>query len=653
MAELSPRHRAALAYAADGIPVFPCVVNGKEPATGHGKDDRTTDRARIDAWWLTNDYNVAIVPEDAGWCVVDIDPINDGERTWTQFEHNTPKTRVVITPSGGRHLYFAGSLRMSAGKYGLGEGIDTRGRDSYVLIPPSYVVETKKGYRGAYTDAGGEIVDVPQWITAKMAREDVAPRPADPDVELDLPYSIEQAERWLRQQPPAATGNASDTFYRYACRLKDFALSHCKILEMLHSANPSYEEDDIAVRVGNAFNYGQNEPGSDRPKPAEEVFAAVEPPAPIDDHGFRQIAWLRAQVFPPTQWDWHKRIPSFKPIIVTGPPKTGKTTFLLNLAAHVAAGAEFLGATTRPTDIVMLLAEDEYGQVRDNLLAIVQAHGFDPSVLDRLHIRSVLSEPVEGGHWLARVDDQGNATGTQFMREIVAPYLAALDRPIWMVDPLVEFVAFNRYSEQAPRGLVHWLNNVSRIGNGVTPLITDHPTIASVEQGRDIGGSVQMEGSFPTVAAIKAGKWSQGLVRQRPMSFALKYARYSPEHSVDFYRVEGSPAFSSQGVPGTTAEDRRNAVYRYVIEGLAMEPMRLVQQSNAGFGPQALAGEIGIEEKDAKLALSTLTGLGWLQYELRQGKGHGHLAAHYERGNNGPKLSSLEPLEPVSGLEAW
>jgi len=135
---MSSRFAAALSYAQMGIPVFPCVVGGKEPATAHGFKDRTTDLTQIERWWSQADYNLAIVPEDAGWCVIDIDPKNGGFDTWNKhFSDRVPQTYTVRTPSGGLHLYFKGSLPGSAGK--LGRGIDTRGRDGYVLVPPSIV----------------------------------------------------------------------------------------------------------------------------------------------------------------------------------------------------------------------------------------------------------------------------------------------------------------------------------------------------------------------------------------------------------------------------------------------------------------------------------------------------------------------------------
>lgn len=137
---ISPRHAAAHAYALGGIPIFPCRVGGKEPATPHGFRDRTCDLHQIERWWSEADYNLAMVPADAGWVVIDIDPHNGGNATWALVSASAElvPAKVVLTPSGGRHLYFTGAPRPSNNGR-IGKGIDVRCEGGYVLVPPSVV----------------------------------------------------------------------------------------------------------------------------------------------------------------------------------------------------------------------------------------------------------------------------------------------------------------------------------------------------------------------------------------------------------------------------------------------------------------------------------------------------------------------------------
>ncbi|MDB5442319.1 MAG: Bifunctional primase/polymerase [Phenylobacterium sp.] len=123
--------------------VFPCVRGGKVPATSNGHRGATSDMAQLRAWASENpSYNVGLDPHSIGQCVVDIDGA-EGEQNWLNLEIDhelVPPTTVVLTPRGGRHLYFRGLLPTTAGK--LAPKIDTRGSGTgYVLIPPSVTAD--------------------------------------------------------------------------------------------------------------------------------------------------------------------------------------------------------------------------------------------------------------------------------------------------------------------------------------------------------------------------------------------------------------------------------------------------------------------------------------------------------------------------------
>ena len=74
MSATSKLHEAARKFAANGVPVFPCVPGDKAPASEHGFHDATTDLNIIDAWWTENpQYNVAFCPHQVGLAVIDPD----------------------------------------------------------------------------------------------------------------------------------------------------------------------------------------------------------------------------------------------------------------------------------------------------------------------------------------------------------------------------------------------------------------------------------------------------------------------------------------------------------------------------------------------------------------------------------------------------
>jgi hypothetical protein len=109
---------AALAYAAAGVPVFPCRPD-KRPATPNGFKDASTDPDIIRAWWTR--YPQALIgrPTGAASGVVVLDLDNDattgadGDSALADLiaaYGDLPETWEVMTPRGGRHIYFSPSL---------------------------------------------------------------------------------------------------------------------------------------------------------------------------------------------------------------------------------------------------------------------------------------------------------------------------------------------------------------------------------------------------------------------------------------------------------------------------------------------------------------------------------------------------------------
>ena len=114
--------RAALAMAARGWHVFPCVADGKRPALrGSWQQHATTDAGRIRHWWASAPYNIGISCGPSGLVIIDLDVAKDGSGphgadSLAQLcaRHGQPRlsgTLTVRTPSGGTHLYFRAAAR--------------------------------------------------------------------------------------------------------------------------------------------------------------------------------------------------------------------------------------------------------------------------------------------------------------------------------------------------------------------------------------------------------------------------------------------------------------------------------------------------------------------------------------------------------------
>jgi hypothetical protein len=138
--------QAAIELADMGYRVFPCQAGTNIPMAGsHGCLDATRDQNQIEEWWEKHpNANVAVSTD--GLCVVDVDPIEEGdarrENLFAQ-EHNRLEDLLVSagasTPRGGQHFWFkqvAGQdIRNSTSR--VAQGVDIRANGGYVMVPPS------------------------------------------------------------------------------------------------------------------------------------------------------------------------------------------------------------------------------------------------------------------------------------------------------------------------------------------------------------------------------------------------------------------------------------------------------------------------------------------------------------------------------------
>lgn len=126
-------HAAALWYAEQGVPVFPCRAGEKVPATKNGVLDATTDHEQVDAWWKRMPSANIGLATGAIFDVLDIDDwthVNDAVEAIIEEGFG-----YVATPRGGTHIYLHASGDGNATN--VVPGVDFRGRGGYVLAPPS------------------------------------------------------------------------------------------------------------------------------------------------------------------------------------------------------------------------------------------------------------------------------------------------------------------------------------------------------------------------------------------------------------------------------------------------------------------------------------------------------------------------------------
>jgi len=195
----------ALLYASRGIRVIPIAPGEKYPAGIEAwQTIATSNTDTVKQWFTTTykDWGVGICTGRAGArqvFVLDIDehdPQQSGSDTLADLEAEhgkLPDTVTVLTPTGGRHLYFTTpiAIRNDAGKR-LGPGLDIRGDGGQVLAPPTlHPIGKPYTFEEGFGITDILPADAPDWLIKRLTAEPKIDRtrPADGDIFLTDPNS--------------------------------------------------------------------------------------------------------------------------------------------------------------------------------------------------------------------------------------------------------------------------------------------------------------------------------------------------------------------------------------------------------------------------------------------------------------------------------
>jgi hypothetical protein len=290
-----------------GCKVFPCVPNGKEPATKEGWHIASDDPEQIAEWKRVNpDFNWAVATGPSGLFVFDVDP--NGLDWWQKLLERDPAIREAVarafqvrTPRGGLHIYFKGEGPSTASR--IADGIDTRGgihRDGkivsggYVLLPGS---KTDKGTYEALP--GGELQQLPGTLKAIIPeRKKTDTLGLEKNPEADKPRNVQWALDLLNNY--VASGRVSvqghggnNLAFQVAASILDKAVSPGVCFDLMWEhwnphCSPPWDEWELETIIRNAAEYGEDTEGGVKGFQANaDAFAnfegkEFEPPLPSE-----------------------------------------------------------------------------------------------------------------------------------------------------------------------------------------------------------------------------------------------------------------------------------------------------------------------------------------------------------------------------------
>ena len=263
---------AARSLAAAGVPVFPCVVEGKRPLTRRGFLDASSDPEQVAAWWSrTPNANIGIpTGAPSGVVVVDVD-VHGPHDGRAAFQRATDAGLVdgagllVRTPTGGAHVYFPATPgREQRSWQAATAGVDFRGDGGYIIAPPSRRIIDGSVCRYEVADIAAHSVG---HVDAARLRDFLDPRPVAPPRPSSGSTDVD-SERLAAWVAGRGEGERNRGLFWAACRLAENGVSPADALDALgaaaHSAGLGDREITTTVRSAYRATHPAPEPTSDR-----------------------------------------------------------------------------------------------------------------------------------------------------------------------------------------------------------------------------------------------------------------------------------------------------------------------------------------------------------------------------------------------------
>jgi len=257
---------AARSLAAAGVPVFPCIVEGKHPLTRRGFLDANSDPEQVAAWWSrTPNANIGIpTGAPSGVVVVDVDVHgpHDGRAAYQRATNAglvDGAGLLVRTPTGGAHVYFPATPGSEQRSWQAADvGVDFRGDGGYIIAPPSRRIIDGNVKLYEVADIAAHSVGT---VDATRLRDFLDPRPVAPPRTSSGSMDVNAARlaAWVAGR---GEGERNRSLFWAACRLAENGVPPADALDALGPAAQSagLGDREITTTVRSAYRATQPAP---------------------------------------------------------------------------------------------------------------------------------------------------------------------------------------------------------------------------------------------------------------------------------------------------------------------------------------------------------------------------------------------------------
>lgn len=622
----------ALEYATrHGCYVFP-IHAGHKGGTGKyhvasWAEESSNDPKKIQAWGIRHPgCNWGLDCGKSDLTVIDVDN-KPGQQGWLHWQkvlaeegqQEPPWTRTHVTPGKGRHYLFRGALRA---RKNLATNIDIKSTGGYVVLPGSQVGDRIYGVIET-----APIQPLPDWLKKRCE-----PKKAEPlDLglkagDLDRPHHVSEAIKYLRETEPAIEGaGGNNRTYEVAVQVKDLGLTQQAALEvMLEHFNdrcqPPWSAEDLARIVRNAYQYGQNPPGSKTPEArlatAKEEFTKVDAPSswpiPVDSDEFALGA------APPREWLIPNWLPKQEVNSIYGAGAAGKSLVLLQLAMSLTSGKPWLGLpVTQQCRFLAICCEDSKDEIHRRLDAIRIAYEYEGATG-----KGFLVWPRVGLDTTLVMQNGFDIIPGPFLSELKA-YLRTLDARIHTMiaaDTISDiYMGDENAREKANKVVKVYLARLMYEFNCTITFVA-HPSRVGMNTGDMLSGSTAWENAVRNRLALSKSKDNEQItLLERKKS---NYARAGEAIPIIYDTGRFRPAVPGEAMPVAEALDLSQWVGSRFETGAVMPVTDMVDRiANDPAIAQVLAGLTSIKRRTAKLVDLLRAGVGTdrikVQYEYR------------------------------------
>ncbi|MBL8658705.1 MAG: AAA family ATPase [Rhodospirillales bacterium] len=566
---------AALTYLDQGWRIFP-VDQEKKPANARGALGPYVESvSEAERWWKNGTKFGIACATGQGLLVIDVDlPL--GPAALVRLEERLgplPHTRTIRTPTGGGQLLFRVPSdfcpRNTQGE--LAEGIDTRCKSGYIVLPPSH------GHYHKDLGNGRTLIDGDwEWASSDdFAELPLAWRERIAEVSATR---TERASHKEDRPPQPPLGKRHDRIGDLLDAAREAGNWHASVLTLsAHLVAKGRSDREILAHASELTCEGFTIEET-RAELIEFIRGAREkgfaPPEPASGES---AANLLAMTFPPIRYTVERYVVEGLTLL-GGRPKVGKSWLALDFAVAVATGGFALGSIRcEQGDVLYLALEDNRRRLQTRLQSVIGDS--PPAGLDRLTFRTE-AERLDGGlidaleAWRGRVPDA---------RLVIIDVLAKVRPQRKGGEGVYE------HDYRSVESLQQWA-----IKHGVAVLVVHHVRKAEAEDPLEmLSGSNGLTGAADTVLVL--ARTSQGLTL------------YGRGRDIEEVETAVSRDDGAWHILGDAEEVRKSDERRAILH--------VLRESGEPMGPAEIASATGMKDGNVRFLLNKLVKAGDVRRE--------------------------------------